>query len=193
MIGIYAIRNTENGKLYIGQSQDLSHRKSTHFYDLKNNRHHNEIMQADYNKNPEAFAFEILCKCGANDLDDLEKYYIQKYKTTDAEHGYNLDGGGLKGFTCSESTRKKRSEFQKGNKNMCGIKLSEEWKKHISEAQPTKRKVECIETGIVYNSFAEAAKLTGLNRTKIVSVCTGNRKTTGGYHFRYYEQEDIDK
>ena len=192
MIGIYAIKNNDNGKIYIGQSKDLSHRKSTHLYDLKNNRHHNEAMQADYNKNPDAFVFEILCKCGADDLDDLEKYYIQKFKSTDAKYGYNLDGGGLKNFTCSESTRKKRSNIQKGNKNMRGIKLSEEWKRHISEANQ-KKKVICIETGIVYKSSTEAAKLTGLHRTKIVSVCTGNRKTTGGYHFKYYEQENIDR
>ena len=76
---------------------------------------------------------------------------------------------------------------------MCGIKLSDEWKKHLSDAQPHKKKVECIETGIVYESFADAARKTGLNRTKIVSCCTGKAKSTGGYHFRYAEKGTSDR
>lgn len=53
-------------------------------------------------------------------------------------------------------------------------------------------KIECIETGIIYDSFADASRKTGLNRTKIVSVCTGKRKTTGGYHFRYANERTSD-
>lgn len=46
-----------------------------------------------------------------------------------------------------------------------------------------------IETKQIYESFADAARKTGLNRTKIVSVCTGTRKSTGGLHFRYADTE----
>lgn len=193
MIGIYAIKNIENGKMYIGQSTNLSHRKSSHFYDLKAGKHHNRLLQSEYNENPQAFKFEILCKCGESDLDDLEKYYIDKYKSNDAKYGYNLNGGGITGYTVADSTRKIRSEFQKGNKNMCGIKLSDEWKRHLSEAQPHKKKILCIETNVIYDSFADAARQTGLNRSKIVSVCTGKRKSTGGYHFKYYDKTSISK
>ena len=70
---------------------------------------------------------------------------------------------------------------------MKGKRLSDEWRKHMSEAQ-RKRIIQCVETGEVYNSFVEAAEKTGLNRTKIVSCCTGKRKSTGGLHFRYADE-----
>lgn len=45
----------------------------------------------------------------------------------------------------------------------------------------------CNETGVVYSSFHEAAKLTGIAASSINMCCTGyrNRKTAGGYHWRY--------
>lgn len=188
MIGIYKIVNTENGKIYIGQSTNVKHRKNCHKYDLKNNRHKNAYLQKDYNENPKAFNFEILCICKKKELNDLEIFYIKKYKTTNSSFGYNIDKGGNGAGRMSEETKKKISEAKKGNTVMVGRKLSDEWKKHLSEAQPHKKKVLCIETNIVYESFAEASRKTGLNRTKIVSCCTGNRKSTGGYHFRYADE-----
>lgn len=192
MIGIYKITNKNNGKVYIGQSIDISHRKSCHEYDLKNNRHKNIYLQRAYNMEPDAFSFEIICYCNEEDLDELEMFYINKYNSADSHYGYNLDkfarGTGRK----SEETKKKMSEVKKGNTAMCGIKLSEEWKRHLSEAQPHKKKIICIETGIIYESFADAARKTGLNRTKIVSVCTGKRKKTGGLHFKYADTKRSD-
>ena len=71
---------------------------------------------------------------------------------------------------------------------MVGKKLSEEWRQHLSEAQPHKKRIICLETGVVYDSFADAARKTGLNRTKIVSCCTGKRHKTGGLHFAYADK-----
>ena len=189
MIGIYQIRNTRNGKLYIGQSVDLMHRKNCHWYDLNNNRHKNIHLQRAYNVEPDALVFEVICQCSEQELNGLEIYFIKKYKTTNSKYGYNLDSGGNGAGRMSEETKAKLSKAKKGNTVMCGKKLSDEWKKHLSEAQPHKRKIKCIETGIVYESFAEAARQTGLNRTKIVSCCTGKRKSTGGFHFEYADKE----
>lgn len=193
MIGIYIIKNNDNGKVYVGQSKNISHRKSTHFYDLKNNRSHSKSMQADYNINPDAFSFEVLCECNENELDDLERYYIQKHKSDILQYGYNLENGGKTGYCTADSTRILRSNISRGNKNMCGIKLSDDWKRHLSEAQPHKKRILCVDTNIVYDSFADAARKTGLNRTKIVSVCTGHRKTTGGMRFKYYDETRNNK
>lgn len=43
----------------------------------------------------------------------------------------------------------------------------------------------CVETGIVYTSVQEAAEKTGINKGNIASVCSGKRKTAGGYHWRH--------
>lgn len=189
MIGIYKITNTIDGKIYIGQSIDIKHRRCCHEYDLKNQRHKNPHLQRAYNKNPDAFVFEIECTCKEEDLNNLEVFYIQKYNSTDPSLGYNLDAGGGGQGRMSEETKKKLSQSKIGNQSMKGIKLSDEWKKHLSEAQPHKKKVECIETGEIFDSFADAARKTGLNRTKIVSCCTGKRKKTGGLHFKYADEK----
>jgi group I intron endonuclease len=192
MVGIYKITNMRNGKIYIGQSVDINHRKSCHEYDLKHNRHKNIHLQRAYNLEPDAFKFEIICECREEDLDELEIFYIQKYNCLDDRFGYNLDKGGNGAGRMSDETKAKLSRVKIGNRAMCGIRLSDEWKQHLSEAQPHKRRVECVETGIIYDSFADAARKTGLNRTKIVSCCTGKRNRTGGLHFRYADKTTSD-
>lgn len=47
------------------------------------------------------------------------------------------------------------------------------------------KKVICIETEIIYDSITFAAKSTGVNRTGISKVVTGERETAGGYHWKY--------
>lgn len=186
---IYQIINTANGKRYIGQSENALHRKNCHFYELKHGKHKNQALQNDYLLSPDSFVFEILAKCGKTELDELEKYYIQRFKTNDREHGYNIESGGTVGATASYETKQKMSLAKIGNTSMCGLHLSEEWKKNLSLSQPHKKRIRCIETNTIYESFADAARETGLNRTKIVSVCTGKRKTTGGYHFCYADAQ----
>ncbi|MEE3417810.1 MAG: hypothetical protein VZQ62_00555 [Methanosphaera sp.] len=40
------------------------------------------------------------------------------------------------------------------------------------------------------NNKKEAARVLGLNRSHITSCCTGKRKSTGGYSFRYWKGGD---
>lgn len=56
IVGIYIIKNSENGKVYIGQSVDVEYRICNHFSKLRYNRHDNEYMQRAYNKSPSAFS-----------------------------------------------------------------------------------------------------------------------------------------
>lgn len=48
------------------------------------------------------------------------------------------------------------------------------------------KKVICVETGKIFNSSVEAEKITGISRGQIGAVCRGERKTTQGYHWRFY-------
>ena len=57
------------------------------------------------------------------------------------------------------------------------------------QGTPTpKRRVKCIETGIVYESIHEASRQTGINIGNITSVCQGKRKTCGGFHWEYEKE-----
>ena len=57
---------------------------------------------------------------------------------------------------------------------------------------PHKCKVRCIETGVIYNSLAEATKSIGLK--SIASICASIKnpnKTAASYHWEYYEESDL--
>ena len=187
MAYIYQIRNLNNDRRYIGQTSRLAHRRRCHRYELRHSKHNSELLQADYDKDPDSLVFEILCECPEEELDELEKYFIKKYDSI--ANGYNKSPGRNEngGNIVSEETAKRFSAVKIGNKHMVGKRLSPEWRRHLSEAQPHKRRIRCLDTGEVFESFADAARKTGLNRTKIVSVCTGKRRTTGGMRFEYEE------
>ena len=55
------------------------------------------------------------------------------------------------------------------------------------ESSPLSKRVECVETGKIYNCMKTAAEDTGCFATAITAVCKGKRKTTGGYHWRYVD------
>ena len=127
MIGIYKIENKINGKIYIGQSTNINKRLGNHKRALKGNYHHNKHLQLAFNKyGGDNFTFEIIDICEIDEIDALERLYINKYECKHNEWGYNLEDGGHNGKKLSEETKEKIS---KGNK---GKKQSEEAKEKIS-------------------------------------------------------------
>ena len=61
MIGIYAIRNMQNGKVYIGKSEDILTRWSKHISTLNNHQHYCQQLQSDWdNQDINDFRFVIL-------------------------------------------------------------------------------------------------------------------------------------
>ena len=109
--GIYRIRNIINNKSYIGQSIDIYHRWEDHLYALKGNYHFNKHLQNSWNKYGEKnFEFEIIAECDAEDLNNYEIYFIDKYQTANQEFGYNETFGGQYYSKATENTKKKRSE-----------------------------------------------------------------------------------
>ncbi len=85
--GIYKITNLTNGKVYIGQSKNVYLRRTEHWTALRRNAHPNKEMQKDWNKNNRSFRFDVVEFCGISQLNDREKYWIDKLNTI--ETGYN--------------------------------------------------------------------------------------------------------
>ena len=93
------------------------------------------------------------------------------------------------------------------SKTRKGVPKSEKHKKAISEALKKYertpehnrnnqlaqhgKKVQCIETGIIYESLAEAERQTGILRETISRNCRGKQKSASGYHWRFINGEDI--
>ena len=88
MIGIYKITKKQNGKSYIGQSNDIERRFSEHKY-----KRDTPIEKAIQKYGSDAFAFEVIEECQLDQLDEREKYWI-KYYNTFKGFGYNCNEGG---------------------------------------------------------------------------------------------------
>lgn len=88
MIGIYKITKKENGKSYIGQSNDIERRFSEH-----KTKTDIPIEIAIKKYGIDAFNFEIVEECSLEQLDERERYWIAYYNTYKG-FGYNCSEGG---------------------------------------------------------------------------------------------------
>ena len=137
MGSIYKITNTVNGKAYIGQTRHdaVADRIPKHF-----SGHGNiPIKRAVDKYGKDAFTYEILHDGIIPEfLDALEIKEIEKHNTL-IPHGYNLRTGG-RGGACSEETKEKISEANKGktpwNKGKKGVQSpSMKGRKHTDESR----------------------------------------------------------
>lgn len=85
--GIYKITNQLNGKVYVGQSQNVYEREAEHFTALRHKKHPNKDMQRDWNRDNRGFRFDVIEWCPLMQLNDKEKYWIDTLNTI--ETGYN--------------------------------------------------------------------------------------------------------
>lgn len=113
MIGIYAIKNIINGKLYIGLSSKIEKRFLYHKKCLIKNKHLNKHLQSSFNKiGIDNFEFYIIEECSIEELNDKEKYYIDLYKTYDNNYGYNKTYGGGFGKMSEEINEQRRQKLK---------------------------------------------------------------------------------
>lgn len=123
----------------------------------------------------------------------LEIELIKEYKTTDRSYGYNISNGGFSNGKHSDETKRKMSISRSGAGNsQYGKPLTEEHKEKIRATRKelgyepvNKKKILCIETGIIYESTAEATRQTGISNSLIRGVCYGKKKSAGGFHWQY--------
>ena len=66
----------------------------------------------------------------------------------------------------------------------------EETKKKLREING--KKVICIETGKIFNSLKEAGEHIGVHKSAISACVRGKQKTSGGFHWKYYYEEEVD-
>lgn len=90
MIGIYKITNNINGKIYIGQSNNIQRRFSEHQNRGAASRIPIDVAIQKYGK--ENFSFEIIEECSTEQLNQKETYWITYFNSI--ENGYNCSVGG---------------------------------------------------------------------------------------------------
>ena len=92
--GIYKLTSLLTGKCYIGKSVDVKKRVADHFKSVVGIKsiadqavHHAILKEGFWN-----WQIEIITYCDKEQLNDMEKYYIEFFKAQ--EFGYNKTGGG---------------------------------------------------------------------------------------------------
>ena len=195
--GIYRIRNLINNKFYIGSSNNINHRKSTHLYDLRNQKHRNIHLQRSYNKHKEEnFLFDIIELCEVENLILREQHYIDTLKP---EYNISL----IAGSTISIKRPNQSIRIIEANKNRI---VSQQTKKRVSNTlkqighKPSRK---CIEESMKilrkpviqldldgnfireFNSIAEACKELELATGNLSKVCKDKIRSLKGFKWKY--------
>lgn len=146
--GVYFIKNTVNGKWYVGSSVDINRRLKGHFNNLRKGKHVNHLLQNDWISFGEAaFSSGILDVASEADLIKVEQAWIDRL----ADYNLAPAAGSTLGFKQSDEFKAKRREMTLGENNPMfgkkrpevgdrmraihtGRKLSEEHKAKCAEA-----------------------------------------------------------
>jgi len=129
--GIYQIKNTLNGKCYIGSAVDIQRRWRDHLSALRRGQHCNGHLQRSFEKYSEdAFMFAVLEQVeDTSQLIIREQHYLDTLKP---EYNISPTAGSSLGVRRTEETRQKVSESKTGERNPS-------YGKHPSAATRTKQ------------------------------------------------------
>lgn len=207
MYRVYLITNLVNGKKYVGITHNsIEQRFQEHLAKSRCKNGNWKLHRALRKYGFDNFNFEILVKIRKISdkkkldeiLNNLEKYYIEKYNSY--HFGYNLTkgGDGSLDFHHSEKTKKKMcitrqnmsEEYKellrqriKTIKNLHRFKKGEFVPKHYIKVEQYDTDGNYIKT---YNSIREAANaFNSSESSNIISVCKGRRKTAFGFFWKY--------
>ena len=113
--GIYKITSPTD-KVYIGQSIDIYNRWNKHKKSIRyeNKKRNTAIYNSLKKHGVDAHKFEVIQSCPEQQLNELEKQWVDFYNSFNSELGLNSrDGGGSRG-KFNEATKLKLSLSHKG-------------------------------------------------------------------------------
>lgn len=161
---IYKLTNTVNGKFYVGQTTKPRVEQRFHEHvSLAKTKGNYILAKAIRKYGPDAF--EISTISTHTSVAELNAAEIKAI--AELQPQYNSTNGGDNGYQMTPQVRKKIAE---GN------------------ADRLSKPVVCVDTGVVYPSTVVAARAFGISSgEQIARVCRGERLSTGGIVFRWYE------
>ena len=133
LVGIYKITNKNNGKFYIGSSNNIIRRWRKHKRLLNNQKHPNIILQNSWNKHgSNNFIFEVIeILFDINNLISREQYYLDNLLPFE-NVGYNICKIAGGGDTLTNNPKKDviKKQISESMKKMWAKKTPEEIKKY---------------------------------------------------------------
>ena len=92
--GIYCFYNTINGKVYIGQANNIGYRIQCHLANLDDGLYfHNSLKKYGYD-NFKLYLLERFLYINKDEQNKSEIYFVSKFKSDNPKFGYNLTKGG---------------------------------------------------------------------------------------------------
>ena len=152
--GIYRYYNIVNGKSYVGRAKNLRHRHIEHLSLLnKGIEPCTKLNNAWQKYGADKFAYEVLCYCDEEDLNAMERMYIEHFDSFRNGYNCNEGGSGNSGFTHTDETKQRISNARRGSVAsdatrsklsawQIGKRLTDEHKASISRAWTDSRKQE---------------------------------------------------
>lgn len=210
---IYKATNKINGKIYIGQThKSLEERKMCHKHDSKNidTYFYRAIRKYGWDN----FSWEIVEDNipTEEELNNKEKYYIQKYDCFDnKEKGYNTTSGGERNYSLTIEECKKRSLRAQGVNNpmynkpgtWLGKHFSETHKKNLSKSLKGKphygqqkdkhynaKQVINLSTGEIFGSIISASEKYNVCRDALSNCLNKKTNTCCGCKWDFLENID---
>lgn len=147
--GIYAVRNTINGKLYVGSAVNFARRFYIHKWRLDRGDHHSKKLQAAWVKHgASAFVFEVIeVVQDAADLIGREQHHIDRMGS--AKSGYNMlpVAGSMLGMRHTKEAKEKIAAAFRGVPKKTplvkkGQELPPEWVAKVAAANTGKKRTE---------------------------------------------------
>lgn len=186
LTGVYKITCTTNGKFYIGSASCVNGsstrigflgRVNQHILKLKNNKHHNLVMQNSFNKHgSDSFVFEIIEFCDYGKCLEREQFYLDSLQPF-YPNGFNI----CKSSLCNNlnSNTKNRTETRDVSNLNKSLRI------------PVTQKDLYGNILKEFEGVALAARETNSQRVGIYKCCRGIWKSANGFIWEYKNKEDF--
>lgn len=190
---VYMHKNKINDKVYIGMTGNIPRKRWKYGHGYKKSYFYNAIKKYGW----DGFNHIILKEnLSFEEAEEWEKFYIQKYNSTNKSCGYNIAiGGGVnRGYHLSEERKENlRKKLSGENGSFYGRRHTDETKQKISESKH-KPVLQYTMNGKYlcrYNSVKEASEKNNICHSNISQVCVGNREYSGGFIWKYEEDCNV--
>lgn len=183
MSGIYLIRNTLNGKVYVGQSVHVRIRWRQHRRCARQG-HKSHLYDAIRKYGEDVFVHELLEACAPEQFDGREAYWMDQYDCRNPEKGYNLMPAGQCGRVMDAATRERLSLKMRGRKR------DPEVVRRVAEKIRARKRGDETKAAAERTGKKSRAELAAASKARWLSLTADERKAYAAQRRGYTHTDD---